>query len=53
VEHKRKEKRQRVRQAVAPEQRPIEVETQGSKAKPADPTLANVRTVSSHVVDSS
>ncbi|GMK55755.1 hypothetical protein CspeluHIS016_0208110 [Cutaneotrichosporon spelunceum] len=44
VEHTRKEKRQRVRQAVAPEQRPVEVETQ-TKAKAADPTLANVRSV--------
>ncbi|BEI92881.1 uncharacterized protein CcaverHIS019_0505090 [Cutaneotrichosporon cavernicola] len=44
VEHTRKEKRQRVRQAVAPEQRPVEIETQ-SKAKAADPTLANVRSV--------
>ncbi|CAK9781360.1 hypothetical protein CC85DRAFT_282824 [Cutaneotrichosporon oleaginosum] len=44
VEHTRKEKRARVRQAVAPEQRPVEVETQG-KAKSADPTLANVRSV--------
>lgn len=45
MEHTRKEKKQRQRQAIAPEQRPVELETQGKK-KDTDPTLTNVKNVS-------
>lgn len=45
MEHKRKEKKARQRQELAPEQRPVEVQTQG-KAPSTDPTLTNVRMVS-------
>lgn len=45
VEHTRKEKKQRQRQAIAPEQRPVEVQTQGGKNASNDPTLTNVRSV--------